>query len=958
MSNENKGLIYTNDSCIGCNKCIKRCPILGANIAYTENGRPLIRVDGDKCIHCGSCLKTCEHSARNIRDDFASLLFALKNGEEIDLLVAPSFFLNFEATYPQMLGFLKSLGFKHIYDVSIGANLCTWAYLAYIKEHNCHAMISSACPAVVDYIEKYQPELLDRLMPIQSPVHCLRTYLSKQPENAKRKYAFLCPCIGKQGELSSYTDGYRLDYVVTFHSLLKYIRENNVKQEEYYAKCDELLYPGSGAFYPIPGGLKQNINYFFGDKEYIRQVEGPSRAYNYLRYFSKQLKENGALPFFVDILNCPGGCTEGVASDSGMDDFELLEIKLHENKDFRENSTNDVVFAAMESPAERFAQLDHRVRDDFGLCLDDFKRTYNTNAAIREDEVTFETIDRIFHSMHKETDDDRNINCSSCGYKSCRDMAVAIAHGYNRPENCVHYMKDTLEADRKSLEMLLAQINGPESTGGEMLDSEHIVQNLSKAINEIETARENLDNEVHVKSQFYAGITHELRTPLNAIISISGLLEKNDLSPELSNHIESIKSAGTNLLETVNELLDISKMEAGHFSIIKCKYQFIPFINEISNLMRFRAIDKKIDFNTNIDPSVPSELIGDAKRIRQILLNLLGNAIKYTPYGHVSLTVSWNNDTAHPMMKFDVTDSGIGIKEEDIPYLFDAYRQADEEKNHHIEGTGLGLKICHDLAAEMDAKITVTSVYGEGSTFSLCIPQALDDYVPVSDSESRRTPKAVSEDLPLCIPRAKILVVDDLSVNLQIAGMYLDSYMCDFKFAESGEAACELVKNNKFDVILMDYRMPIMDGLQTLERIRAIEQEKGQSQVPIVVMSAEDEECFKSTEAAKRFNGFLPKPIVEKRLKESLLSLIPPQKVITGDLFVLPQKGVFSASVSDKDYDSYLEAVCILERIAAKRNDDQITHMCKSHRKAIQEGRLQFIESNAEFLDIQLEMMR
>lgn len=188
-----KGLIYTNDNCIGCNKCVKGCPVLGANIAHTDELGSHIYVDGDKCVHCGKCMRNCEHDAREFTDDFEKVLDAIAQGETIDLLIAPSFFLHYKNLAHEYTGILRSLGFDHLYDVTAGANLCTFSYISFFNETNHNGMISSTCPVIVDYIERYMPELVDCLMPIQSPVGCLKTYLKSQNKDKSRKYALLSP---------------------------------------------------------------------------------------------------------------------------------------------------------------------------------------------------------------------------------------------------------------------------------------------------------------------------------------------------------------------------------------------------------------------------------------------------------------------------------------------------------------------------------------------------------------------------------------------------------------------------------------------------------------------------------------------------------------------------------------------------------------------------------------------
>lgn len=951
----NKGLIYTSDNCIGCNKCIKGCPVMGSNIAVSGREGSKIIVDGTKCVHCGKCLKTCEHSARHFRDDLPLLLDSLSHGEAIDLLVAPSFFFVYEKMAPQYIGFLKSLGFENIYNVSTGANLTTWAYVHYYKTSGKQSLISSTCPALVDYIEKYKPELIDYLMPVQSPVQCLKTFLKTRETNPQKKYAFLCPCIGKHDEVSTFDGGEPLNYTVTFTSFIRYISNNNIYPENFYGECTPIKEPGLAAFYPIPGGLKNNLRLFFDEEYFVKVIEGPENVYPYLDEFSEKLKNGEPVPFFVDALNCKGGCTEGVASMDGFSNVDDLNMELFRTKKRSQLMYPDSPFDASLTPKERLDKMD-RIMADFGLNPELFLRTYNTSTSYNETEVTPAIIESVFQRLHKNTFESRNINCTSCGYASCRDMAIAISHGYNRPENCVHYMKETLEKEQRDLNDLLSQIYRATGNMEANRSNEAIVQNISTAFNEIELEREKLFNENQAKSQFFASMTHELRTPLNAILNMADAV-KGDLPKTASTeNIDSIKSAGSNLLETINELLDMSKIDSGKFTIVTSKYAVLPFINDVGNVIRFRAMEKRLNFTMLTDPSLPSELIGDSKRIRQILINLLGNAVKYTPKGDVTLRSTWNNDKENPIITFDVSDTGMGIREEDIPFLFTAYSQVDEAKNHNIEGTGLGLSISDALSKEMDGSITVTSVYGSGSTFTLSLPQKMEDYVPISELENLENDSDSVSVTNIAMPKASILIVDDMTVNQKITGAFLEDLQPKITLASSGEEAIALCEKEAFDVILMDYQMPVLSGLETLQRIRINDIPSKDS--PVIILTAEESTDLSKDESSSMFQGYLSKPINKDDLQKTITRIIDPAKVIPIKKDTLPQKGFFTECADADNFDAYLLGACTMERLSKAKSETQICHLTRSHRVAIQEGNFDFAKRNARFLDAQLELLR
>lgn len=953
----NEGLIYTSDNCIGCNKCIKGCPVIGSNIALSKEEGSRIVVDGTKCIHCGKCLKNCEHGARHFRDDCDELIKALRSGEDIDLLIAPSFFLTHKEKINAYLGFFKSLNFENIYDVTSGATVTTWAYISYIKMTGKKGLISSACPVIVDYIEKYKPELFDSLMPIMSPVACLKKYLQKKGDSPKKKYAFLCPCIGKHDEYSSFTDGHVADYTITFSSLENYIKNNLINLDNFYLDESKIQNTCLSAFYPIPGGLRNNINFFLNADVFIKQVEGPDEVYPYLDFYAKNINSGTELPYIIDALNCKGGCAEGSASDVNIKYTDDLNIQLVSEKDSLSKKNQGTAFDATLEPNERFSILDSQMTEE-GFSYEDFMRTFNSSARKYEEDITPAIIESVFKRLHKDTYEERNINCTSCGYKNCREMAIAIAHGYNRPENCVHYMRDTLEKEQSDLKSLLEQLYSEGSTmSPEKYDSEYIVQAISHAISEIEKAQEYSLNESRSKAQFLASMTHELRTPLNAILNMTDALKEELPKGFNTDNIESIKSAGENLLETVNELLDMSKLNSGKFSIVEAPYKLYPFINDITNLIRFRAMEKKLSFTQLTDPSLPSELIGDSKRIRQILINLLGNAVKYTKTGGVTLTTSWNKSKENPVITFCVEDTGIGIKEEDIPFLFKAYTQVDEAKNHNIEGTGLGLSIADSLSKEMNASIDVKSKYGQGTAFTLTIPQKIEKYIPLSDNELANVKKSFKEDVSSVVfPYAKVLIVDDMTVNQKVTGTFLSKFQCRYDLASSGKEALDMVVNTKYDLIILDYQMPEMNGLDVLQTLRLSSSPSANS--PVIIMSAEDGETFANEHPHALFQGYLDKPVEKKHFESEVAKIISSDLIITTDNDKLPKKGIFSKTAGKNDFNSYLDAVCALERIAKSAAETQICHSARLHREAIQHENFDFITENAHFMDSQLELLR
>lgn len=438
----NEGIIYTNENCIGCNRCISGCPVLGANISIRKNGKNQIYVDNEKCLHCGRCLGTCHHNAREYRDDTRAFFEDLRGGQPISLLVAPSFFIIYDKKAFQILGYLKELGVKLIYDVSYGADIATWAYLTYVEKYKLDGAIAPPCSAVVNYIQKYSKVLSDKLIPVQSPLLCLATYIRKYRRN-NDKLAFISPCIAKKDEIDAPANEGLIQYNVTFTHLAKEMEAVDISG---YSTDVELSDFGLGRIYPVPGGLSDNIKHFVPGHEAIREIHGERTVYDYFFRLEQRIAEGKELPFLIDCLNCRQGCLSGTATTQhcSLDDDIFFRLQKHRkpNDAIPEEENPYLPELPLEERRrrlrERFAELDIR---DF-MC--DYRSdNYLDERHIRSYEPEYEEkINAIFCLMHKETEESRSIDCHSCGYSSCLEMATAISRGYNTIENCVHYVKD------------------------------------------------------------------------------------------------------------------------------------------------------------------------------------------------------------------------------------------------------------------------------------------------------------------------------------------------------------------------------------------------------------------------------------------------------------------------------------------------------------------------------------
>lgn len=436
-------MVFTNDNCVGCNKCIRTCPVLTANVAH--DGR--IDVDESMCIQCGACFDHCKHNARDFDDDTNAFLSDLKLGKRLSVIVAPAFIANYPNTYKRIYGYLKSIGVKHIYNVSFGADITTWSYISYLKETGKKGLISQPCPAIINYIEKYQPELIPLLVPLHSPMMQEAIYLKKY-QKVEEDLVFLSPCIAKRIEINDANTGGYVKYNVTFKKLLEAIGDKYVNASE---ANEESLY-GLGARYPKPGGLKECVHFFLGNETAVLQVEGEEEAYKFLREYATRKKN---LPFMVDILNCQKGCIRGTATDDKIDDIDV-ELAINDMNKLVVTETPHKLHSS-HNPWNNALTLEQRWKyfcEQFkDLDIKDFKRSY-TNKKVDIKQPSSQELNTIFDSMKKTTTESRCIDCSCCGYATCRDMATAIYNQVNVKENCIHYIKALAEEERIKIEQI------------------------------------------------------------------------------------------------------------------------------------------------------------------------------------------------------------------------------------------------------------------------------------------------------------------------------------------------------------------------------------------------------------------------------------------------------------------------------------------------------------------------
>lgn len=426
------------EKCVGCNACVKVCPAGDANIAHTdEEGNLRIQIDNAKCIKCGACIKACSHNARYFEDDIDQFIKDLEAGKEIAILAAPAIKIAFDGNWRHVLQWLRNKGVKAIYDTSFGADICTWAHLRYLEQHPDAKVISQPCAAVVNYIQCHKPGLISHLSPIHSPMLCIGIYVRKVL-GFKGKIAAISPCIAK---IDEFRETGVIDYNVTMEHLKKYFEQNKVDlpKVKIFSEFEFDEHQGlEGAIYSKPGGLMKNLLIHNPEMEVVTS-EGTDKLYRDLDTYEKE--KSRWLPTVFDVLNCENGCNGGPATGVNYNCFSMNDImhdvERYARKVRKANTTKKGV-------DKQFAEFDKT------LNLNDFIRTYKSTytEAVKVSEAD---IEKAYRELGKETEMEKKFDCHACGYKSCRDMAIALAKGINEKENCHQYMMKSIYNERKKV---------------------------------------------------------------------------------------------------------------------------------------------------------------------------------------------------------------------------------------------------------------------------------------------------------------------------------------------------------------------------------------------------------------------------------------------------------------------------------------------------------------------------
>ena len=396
----------------------------------------------------------------------------------------------------------------------------------------------------------------------------------------------------------------------------------------------------------------------------------------------------------------------------------------------------------------------------------------------------------------------------------------------------------------------------------------------AKLADELEKAKTEAENANKAKTQFLAKMSHEIRTPINAVLGLNEMIMAESKDEKVQEYADDVKASSELLLSLINDILDSSKIESGMMELLPVNYSVGSMLNDLYNMISMKAKEKNLELIFDVDASMPREYFGDDKRIRQVLLNLLTNAVKYTEKGRITFKVFCTVTGETAVMHYSVQDTGIGIRKEDIGRIYDEFQRFDGVRNRYVEGTGLGMKITQQFLKLMGSELKIQSEYEKGSVFSFDLEQKVVNAAPLGDFRGKllKTENKKKKRLEFTAPDAKILVVDDNKMNLKVFNGILTQTELQITEAQSGKQCLELLKNQSFDMVFLDHMMPGMDGIETFHLMQA---QKLCEDTPVIMLTANALVGDREMYLEKGFTDFLSKPIIPDKLDLMLIKYLP-----------------------------------------------------------------------------------